>query len=134
MERLLDCTILTPERLIYQGEAGFAVVQAYDGQMGFLFDHAPLISMLGLGEVRLRNPKTTDYFVIEGGLVEIKNNKLIILAEKAFKQSDLNAAELKNKIDDYDQIIARDKPGFKERFLIKVEQDKLKIKLKVAKK
>lgn len=133
MERLLDCTILTPEKLIYQGEAGFAVVQAFDGQMGFLFDHAPLISMLGLGEVRLRNPKTTDYFVIEGGLVEIKNNKLIILAEKAFKQSDLNAAELQNKIDEYDQTIARDKPDFKERFLIKIEQDKLKIKLKVAK-
>lgn len=133
MERLLDCTILTPEKLIYQGEAGFAVVQAFDGQMGFLFDHAPLISMLGLGEVRLRNPRTTDYFVIEGGVVEIKNNKLIILAEKAFKQSDLNAAELKNKIDEYDETIARDKPDFKERFLIKVEQDKLKIKLKVAK-
>lgn len=133
MERLLDCTILTPEKLIYQGEAGFAVVQAFDGQMGFLFDHAPLISMLGLGEVRLRNPRTTDYFVIEGGVVEIKNNKLIILAEKAFKQSDLNAAELKNKIDEYDETIARDKPDFKERFLMKVEQDKLKIKLKVAK-
>jgi len=133
MERLLDCTILTPEKLIYQGEAGFAVVQAYNGEMGFLFDHAPLISMLGLGEVRLRNPKTTDYFVIEGGLVEIKNNKLIILAEKAFKQSDLNAAELKKKIDDYDETFHRDKPDFKERFIMKIEQDKLKIQLKVAK-
>lgn len=134
MERLLDCTILTPEKLIYEGEAGFAVVQAYNGEMGFLYDHSPLISMLGIGEVRLRNPKTTDYFVIEGGVVEIKNNKLVILAEKAFKQSDLNAAELQKKIDEYDQTIAQEKPGFKERFLIKVEQDKLRIRLKVAKK
>ena len=133
MERLLDCTILTPEKLIYEGEAGFAVVQAYNGEMGFLYDHSPLISMLGIGEVRLRNPKTTDYFVIEGGIVEIKNNKLIILAEKAFRQSDLNAAELKKKIEEYDQTIAEEKPGFKERFLIKVEQDKLRIRLKVAK-
>ena len=133
MERLLDCTILTPEKLIYEGEAGFAVVQAYNGEMGFLYDHSPLISMLGIGEVRLRNPKTTDYFVVEGGIVEIKNNKLIILAEKAFRQSDLNAAQLKQKIDEYDQTIAQEKPGFKERFLIKVEQDKLRIRLKVAK-
>ena len=134
MERLLDCTILTPEKLIYEGEAGFAVVQAYNGEMGFLYDHSPLISMLGIGEVRLRNPKTTDYFVIEGGIVKKKNNKLVILAEKAFKQSDLNAAELQEKIKEYDETIARDKPDFRERFLIKVEQDKLKIRLKVAKK
>ncbi len=133
MERLLDCTILTPEKLIYEGEAGFAVVQAYNGEMGFLYDHSPLISMLGIGEVRLRNPKTTDYFVIEGGIVEIKNNKLVILAEKAFKQSDLNAAELQEKINEYDATIAREKPDFRERFLIKVEQDKLRIRLKVAK-
>lgn len=133
MERLLDCTILTPEKLIYQGEAGFAVVQAYNGELGFLYDHAPLVSMLGMGEVRLRNPKTTDYFVIEGGIVEIKNNKLIILAEKAFRRTDLNAAELQKKIDEYDQTIVTEKPDFKERFLIKIEQDKLKIKLKVAK-
>ena len=134
MERLLDCTILTPEKLIYQGEAGFAVVQAHNGEMGFLYDHAPLISMLGIGEIRLRNPKSIDYFVIEGGIVEIKNNKLIILAERAFKQGDLNAAELQQKIDEYDQTIATERPGFQERFMIKVEQDKLKIRLKVAKK
>ncbi len=133
MERLLDCTILTPERMIYQGDAGFAVVQAHDGEMGFLYDHAPLISMLGIGEIRLRNPKTVDYFVIEGGIVEIKNNKLIILAEKAFKQSELNIVELQKKIEEYDETIAREKPDFRERFLIKVEQDKLKIRLKVAK-
>ncbi len=134
MERLLDCTILTPEKLIYQGEAGFAVVQAYNGELGFLYDHAPLISMLGMGEVRLRNPKSIDYFVIEGGIVEIKNNKLIILAERAVKKTDLNAVELQKKIDEYDETIVRERPDFKERFLIKIEQDKLKIKLKVAKK
>lgn len=133
MERLLDCTILTPEKLIYQGEAGFAVVQAHNGEMGFLYDHAPLISMLGIGEVRLRNPRTTDYFVIEGGVVEIKNNKLIILAERAFIKSDLNAVELQTKIDEYDQTIADEKPDFKERFIIKAEQDKLRVRLKVAK-
>ena len=134
MERLLDCTILTPERMIYQGEAGFAVVQAHNGEMGFLYDHAPLISMLGIGEIRLRNPKSVDYFVIEGGIVEIKNNRLVILAEKAFKQSELNIDELQKKIEEYDHTIATEKPDFRERFLIKVEQDKLKIRLKVAKK
>lgn len=133
MERLLDCTILTPEKLIYQGEAGFAVVQAHNGEMGFLYDHAPLISMLGIGEIRLRNPKSTDYFVIEGGIVEIKNNKLVILAERAFKQSELNAVELQNKIDEYDQTIKIEKPNIRDRFLIKVEQDRLRIRLKVAK-
>ena len=77
----IKCSILTPDRYLFEGEVAFAVVQAYNGEMGFLVDHAPLISELGLGEIRLQDGKTTEYFVIEGGVVEIRDNKLIILTE-----------------------------------------------------
>jgi len=40
MAMKLNCNVLTPERQIYEGQVDFAVVQAYDGEMGFLYNHA----------------------------------------------------------------------------------------------
>jgi F-type H+-transporting ATPase subunit epsilon len=132
MERVINCSILTPERLIYEGEVGFAVVQAHDGEMGFLYGHSPLISRLGIGEIRLNNPKSVDYLVVEGGVVEIKNNKLIILAEKAFKKSDLSAADLDMKMKDLDNQMNEMPQYSEDKFILKLEKDRLKVRLKVA--
>ncbi len=132
MERVINCSILTPERLIYEGEVGFAVVQAHDGEMGFLYGHSPLISKLGMGEIRLNNPKSVDYLVVEGGVVEIKNNKLIILAEKAFKKSDLSAADLDSKMKELDTQMNEMPLYSEDKFILKLEKDKLKVRLKVA--
>jgi len=133
MERVINCNILTPEKLIYEGEVGFAVVQAHDGEMGFLYGHSPLISKLGIGEVRLNNPKYVDYLVIEGGVVEIKDNKLIVLAEKAYKKDELDAGELETKMKELDTAMNTMAPYSEEKFGLKIEKDRLKVRLKVAK-
>ncbi len=132
MERVLNCSILTPERLIYEGDVSFAVVAAHDGEMGFLYGHSPLISKLGVGEIRLNNTKSVDYLLVEGGVVEIKNNKLIVLAEKAFKQSDLNTADLEAKMRELDAKINESARFSDEKMLLKIEKDQLKVKLKVS--
>jgi len=133
MERVINCTILTPERLVYEGEVGFAAVQAYNGEMGFLYGHSPLISKLGIGEVRLNNPKKVDYLVIEGGVVEIKDNRLVIIAERAFRKDDLSAADLENKLKELDDKMNSMPPFAEEKFELRNEKAMLKIKLKVAK-
>ena len=132
MERVISCTILTPDRLVYEGEVGFAVVQAHDGEMGFLYGHSPLISKLGTGEVRLNNPKSVDYLVIEGGVVEIKDNKLIVLAEKAYHKNDLSLSELESKMKELDDRMNSIPQFSEEKFVIRFEKDVLKRKLKVA--
>jgi len=133
MERVINCNILTPEKQIYEGQIGFAVVQAHDGEMGFLYGHSPLISKLGIGEVRLNNPKSVDYLVIEGGVVEMKDNRLIVLAEKAYKKSDLSAQELESKMKELDAQMSQMDKFSEEKFELKLEKDKLKVRLKVAK-
>lgn len=133
MERVINCSILTPERLIYEGEVGFAVVQAHNGEMGFLYGHSPLISKLGMGEIRFNNPKSVDYFFVEGGVVEIKNNKLIVLAEKAYKKSDFTVAELNEKMKELDSKLNTLPPYSEEKVVIRSEKDKLKVLLKVTK-
>jgi F-type H+-transporting ATPase subunit epsilon len=132
MERVINCSILTPEKLIYEGDVSFAVVSAHDGEMGFLHGHSPLISKLGIGEIRLNHTKKGDYLVVEGGVVEIKNNKLIILAEKAFKKEDLSVEDLDSKMKELDSQMTEMAPFSEEKFILKIEKDKLKVKLKIA--
>jgi F-type H+-transporting ATPase subunit epsilon len=96
--KTIACTILTPERNIFEGEIAFAVVNAFNGEMGFLVDHAPLISRLGVGEVRISDGKTTEYFVIEGGIVEMRNNTMTILAERASRKNELDKKELETQL------------------------------------
>jgi F-type H+-transporting ATPase subunit epsilon len=126
----INCTVLTPDRILYDGKVDFAVVQAYDGERGFLFNHIPLMSELGYGMVRLYTGDQIEYLHVEGGLVEIRNNELIVLAENAMKKAELSADDLKKTLND---ITSAEKPAdFRGRFLLQVEIDKIKSRLKVA--
>ena len=126
----IQCTVLTPDRILFDDKVDFAVVQAYDGERGFLFNHIPLMSELGYGMVRLYTGEKIDYLHVEGGLVEVRNNELIVLAENAHKKEELSADDLKKALTD---ITSAEKPtDFRERFLIQVEIDRIKSRLKVA--
>lgn len=122
----IKCTILTPEKMIYDGDVDFAVVEAHDGARGFLYNHCPMISELGIGEVKLRIGDSTEYMVVEGGLVEIKDNKMIVLAESAVKKSDLNKDEIQSQLDKISGSTS------KEKIDLIIEEKKLKAKLKLV--
>ncbi|MBN2158722.1 MAG: ATP synthase F1 subunit epsilon [Spirochaetes bacterium] len=129
----LTCSILTPDRYLFEGEIQFAVVQAYNGEMGFLVDHAPLISELGIGEIRLRDQKTTEYFIVEGGVVEIRGNKLIILAERAAKKSELDKKDLEEKLKTLLDQKQREIKAFSSEWVkLQDEERRLKARIKVA--
>jgi F-type H+-transporting ATPase subunit epsilon len=130
MTRKLKCSILTPDRVLFEGPVDFAVVQAYDGEMGFLYNHAPLVAELGIGEIRLRNAEQANYLVIEGGFVEIKDNELIILAESATRKEELLKDEIERK---FKELSVAEKPKtFKDKMLLSIELKKLTARLKVA--
>ena len=130
MAMKITCTVITPDRVLYQGDVDFAVVQAYDGERGFLYNHIPLVSQLGYGEVRLYTGDVIERLIVEGGIVEIRDNELIVLAEVAMLKKELSKDEIQKMLND---IISREKPeDFGERELIALEVRKLKARLKVA--
>ncbi|MGL4369124.1 MAG: F0F1 ATP synthase subunit epsilon, partial [Spirochaetota bacterium] len=53
MSTTIHCSILTPEKVVFEGEADAVYVSAYDGQRGFLPGHAPMVVQLGIGMTRL---------------------------------------------------------------------------------
>ena len=69
--------IVTPEKKIFEGEADSAIFPGADGSFQILNDHAALVSTLEKGTLTADK----DIFQIEGGVVEVLNNKVLILAE-----------------------------------------------------
>ncbi|MCI1751337.1 MAG: ATP synthase F1 subunit epsilon [Flavobacteriales bacterium] len=74
--------IITPDKELFKGEAKRVTVPGVDGSMGFLDNHAPLITVLRAGDVKLTMADNkTKLFPLKGGVVEVSNNTVIVLAE-----------------------------------------------------
>jgi F-type H+-transporting ATPase subunit epsilon len=78
----MNVQIVTPDTTLFEGEASLVQLPGIDGSFEILSNHAPLISILGAGKVKLQHPdKTLAFFDIRGGVVEVLGNKVLILAE-----------------------------------------------------
>jgi F-type H+-transporting ATPase subunit epsilon len=74
--------IISPESTLFQGEVEFVYLPGSDGSIGVLNNHAPLITSLKKGTVRVKDNAGKEHrFDVKGGTVEVFNNKMIILAE-----------------------------------------------------
>ena len=73
--------IITPDKELFKGEASYVGVPGVDGGMGFLNNHAPLITVLKAGDVKVRPDKGEETFAVKGGVVEVMNNTVLVLAE-----------------------------------------------------
>ena len=74
--------IITPEKKIFQGEVNSVQFPGTNGKFEVLNNHAPIISTLTEGNVRvIDNNNKTELFKINGGVLEMQNNKIIVLAE-----------------------------------------------------
>jgi len=91
----LQLEIVTPERLVYADEVDAVFCPGIEGELGVLPHHAPLLSTLGVGELRIRKGAEEDYFAIAGGFVQVRPDKVVVMAELADLSSeiDLEAAE-----------------------------------------
>ncbi len=73
--------IITPDKELFKGEAKSLTVPGVDGSMGFLENHAPLITVLKAGDVKVITEKGEELFPVKGGVVEVMKNTVLILAE-----------------------------------------------------
>jgi F-type H+-transporting ATPase subunit epsilon len=82
--------IVTPERLAYSGEVDSVQVPGSEGELGILPHHAPLVSMLGIGELRIRTGGSEELFAIAGGFVQVRPDKVVVMAETADMASEID--------------------------------------------
>jgi F-type H+-transporting ATPase subunit epsilon len=77
----MQLDIITPDKKLYSGQAKSVYVPGIDGSLGVLENHAPLITTLKAGDVRIEGEHGKENFTIKGGVLEVLHNKVIILAE-----------------------------------------------------
>ncbi|HSK51827.1 MAG TPA: F0F1 ATP synthase subunit epsilon [Clostridia bacterium] len=75
--------IVTPERLAFEDDVDSVNVPGIEGELGILPHHAPLLSMLGFGELRIRRGGAEESFAIVGGFVQVRPDKVVVMAETA---------------------------------------------------
>ena len=73
--------IITPDRKVFSGEATAVTFPGSEGQFQVLNDHAPLVSTLGQGPIVVQGTTGQQTFTVDGGVVEVLQNKVLVLAE-----------------------------------------------------
>jgi F-type H+-transporting ATPase subunit epsilon len=88
----LQLEIVSPERRAYTDEVDMVVVPGVDGQLGILPHHTPLISALGIGELRIKKAGVEQSMLISGGFVEVRPDKVIVMADLAEHSEEIDEA------------------------------------------
>jgi len=76
----MDVQIITPDKSLYDGKADLVTVPGTSGSIGILNNHAPLVSSLRKGEVKIVLDNKEEFFKIDGGVVEVLKNSVVVLA------------------------------------------------------
>jgi len=82
--------IVTPEKLAYSDTVDSVVLPGSEGELGVLPHHAPLVAMLGIGELRIRKGGAEESFAIVGGFLQVRPDKVVVMAETADMSSEID--------------------------------------------
>lgn len=86
----MHVTVISPEKAMFDGEADSVVAPAFDGELGILPHHAPLMTLLGNGPLVVRQGGTTRRFTVRGGFLQVVDNRVRVVAEHV--QGESNAS------------------------------------------
>jgi len=88
----LQCIIVTPETTALDTPASFVALPLFDGEAGIAAGRAPLIGRLGYGELRVRSGNNTQRFYVDGGFVQVADNVVSVLTNRAVPAAKLDTA------------------------------------------
>ena len=77
---MLHVSVISPEAMLYEGDAPSIVAPAFDGQLGVLTGHAPMLTLLGAGVLRVGGGPS---FNVSGGFLQVVDNQVRVVTEKA---------------------------------------------------
>lgn len=79
----MQVSVISPERVLFEGTARGVVAPAFDGEMGILPMHAPLMTLLGRGTLRVDTVDGERRFTVDGGFLQVVDNQVRVVTERA---------------------------------------------------
>src|SRR5918993_4083542 len=104
--RQLFCRVITPEEIIYDGEADLVVARIADGDLGVLVDHAPLVSSLEIGEVRIRECEEQHVYATSDGFFKVSENLVQVLVEEAVSPHEIDVDAAGNRVEEAERKLS----------------------------
>ena len=117
--------IITPDKIILKSEATEVTIPSFEGQMGILRDHIPLITFLRPGIILVQNQEEKKYF-IEEGTVEFSDNNLLILTSTAKDLKNMEKNSINDLIDQAEKKLKDNDLSDKDKYVMSYKIDTLK--------
>lgn len=83
MSDSLKVSVISPERVLFEGTASGVIAPAFDGELGILPLHAPLMTLLGRGTLRVTTSDGEKRFLVDGGFLQVVDNAVRVVTEQA---------------------------------------------------
>ena len=125
MSEKFTVEIISPDKSIIKSDTTEVTIPSFEGEMGILKDHIPLITFLRPGIIEIKDQIERKYFV-EDGTVEFSNNNLLILTSTAKEVSNIDKESLSAIIGNVEKKLSEDEITDKERYLLSYKLDILK--------
>ena len=125
MSEKFSIEIISPDRSILKMETSEVVIPSFEGEMGILKDHIPLITFLRPGIINIK-AGTEQKFFVEEGTVEFSNNNLLILTSTAVEVTKMNKKFIDSLISVSEKKLDNNKISDKERYLLSYKLETLK--------
>lgn len=128
----LQLEIVTSERTVFAGEVDMVTVPGGGGVMGILPQHAPVLSTLKPGELRVRIGGEVQEFAIGGGFIDVHDNHVIILADSAERGDEIDEARAEAAIGRAQELLKNPPQNREELMKIENALRRSQVRLKIA--
>jgi len=119
--RQLFCRVITPEEVVYDGEANLVVARIADGDLGVMVDHAPLVSTVEAGEVRIREGEEQQVYATSDGFFKVSENLVQVLVEEAVAPDDIDVDEAGNRVEEAERELSEVSEDAEDRDRVRAE-------------
>lgn len=132
----MNLEIITPEKVIFDGEIDELIVPTVTGEIAILPHHVDLLTQLAPGEITVKTGNKQQHIAVTGGFLQITNNSISLLADYAVKSEEINAQKALEAQRRAEEILKRKKEGISEQDFAIAQNDlrRAVLELKVANK
>ena len=113
----IRCEIVSQDRMVFQGDADIVIIPGAMGEMGILPGHAPLLSSLKLGVIRVKHGSKEDVFTVTGGFVEVQPDIVTVMADAAENVEEIDVERAKKAMQRAEKLLEEYKDTDAENYL-----------------
>lgn len=113
----IRCEIVSQDRMVYQGDADIVVLPGSEGEMGILPNHAPLLTTLKMGIIKVRSHGREEIFTVAGGVAEVQPQIITVLADAAENVEEIDVARAEAARKRAEEILSKGIPVDSDAYL-----------------